>query len=386
MPLDPVTGMAVGAAVTAAAKGALPMVQAALKGIGENLAANWIEKHAGGVGVKLMSGVQGLAYYPRVFSLGLPKQELSDTQRGNAEQLKRMLDAGGTLRPRHVSVTGKFMPGSLLQFGWWERKNRSLLDKNIAWRSDRPIQRWLFSGFEQWAPSWDINDWNLDAAQQMDAPFIAQIGFHDEADSFPVIMLGTEKTKAIRADLQEIQHERGVIACKARVSGVLCSSKYFARLVPADMADIVRDLVKNDGLPPYGIIVREEDARDTIQLYPNQEVDLYSGYIWRCLCPDKDYRPNGNNVSDCYFIWEHTNLADRDCIQYNLDSLDRKEAFITGRLKDKGHIDRSMKKLQELTPERRLRGASAAGDPPLLPSAQFLNIFTKGLHYPGGGA
>ena len=383
MPFDPATGLLIGAASSQLASVTLPFVHKMLEGIGEDMAASWVEKHAGGVGLKLMCGVQGLAYYPRVFSLGLPKQELSDTDRGSAEQLQRMLEKGGNLRPRHVSVTGKFMPGSLLQFGWWERKSRALLNKNVAWRSDRPIQRWLFSGFEQWAPSWDINDWNVETAKESEAPFIAQIGFHDEADSFPVIMLGSDKTKAIRTNLQEIQHDHGIVACKAKVSGVLCSAKYFARVIAPDKAELVRELLKNDGLPPYGIIVREEDVRDAIQLYPNQEVDLYSGYIWRCLCPDKDYKPSGNSISDCYFIWEHTNLADRDCIQYNLDSLDRKEAFITERLRDKGLANKSMRKLQELTPDRRLRG-SDNGDPPLLPSTQFLNIFTEGLEYGGG--
>jgi hypothetical protein len=373
--------MLLGAAGTQLANITMPFVHKMLEGIGEDLAAEWVKENAGGVGQKLMCGVQGLAYYPRVFTLGMTTQKLSETDHGSADKLKRMLEKGGTLAPRHVSVTGKFMPGSLLQFGWWERKSRALLNKNVAWRSDRPIQRWLFSGFEQWAPSWDINDWNIEGAKAMDAPFIAQIGFHDEADSFPVIMLGSDKTRAIRTNLQEIQHDRGIVACKARVSGVLCSAKYFARIIAPDKAELVKELLRNDGLPPYGIIVREEDVRDAIQLYPNQEVDLYSGYIWRCLCPDKDYSPKGNSISDCYFIWEHTNLADRDCIQYNLDSLDRKQAFITERLKDRGMADKRMRKLQELTPDRRLRG-SDTGEAPLLPSSQFLNIFTKGLDYP----
>ncbi|HST37677.1 MAG TPA: hypothetical protein VLK25_13740, partial [Allosphingosinicella sp.] len=226
-----------------------------------------------------------------------------------------------------------------------------------------------------------INDWKEERALEADPPFIAQIGFRDEADSCPVIVLGP-KARALRDDLLDVEQKRGIVACMAKVSGVFCSAKYFARIIAPDKANLVRELLKKDGFPPYGIIVREDEKTEDIRLYPDKEVDLYSGYIWRCLCPDKDYRPTGNNISDCYFIWEHTNLADRDCIQYNLDSLDRKETFITKRLKDTGRADRKMVKLQEMTPERRLRGKNAAGEPPLLPAEQFLNIFTKGLDYP----
>ncbi|HST37616.1 MAG TPA: hypothetical protein VLK25_13435, partial [Allosphingosinicella sp.] len=148
MGLEPFTTVAIG---TAAANVALPFAKKVLEGIGEKHAADWLENQAGALGVKLMSGVQGLAYYPRVFLFDLPKVKLAESESGSADKLKRLLETGPRALPKRVTIKGNVMPGSLLQFGWWERKNKALLDKGIAWQSDRPIQRWLFSGFEQWA-------------------------------------------------------------------------------------------------------------------------------------------------------------------------------------------------------------------------------------------
>ena len=61
-------------------------------------------------------------------------------------------------KTQFLTVTGHFFPSALLSFGWWDRVNRSL-ETDIKWK-DPILQRWLFSGFEQWAPSWDLNDWS----------------------------------------------------------------------------------------------------------------------------------------------------------------------------------------------------------------------------------
>jgi hypothetical protein len=363
------------------------LIISALSEIGKDVITDQAVKRGGPLAIKLWAGVQGLAYHARVFSLGLPEIKLGETQKGHAQQLKRLTERGraDTLLPHRVIAEGNFMPGSLLCFGWWERQNRKLLKGDqIEWGAHGPIKNWLFSGFEQWAPSWDINHWNSPSVPDVDAPFIGQIGTGDEADSIPVVILDGDKARIVREELQGIQEQRGLIARDALVSGVLCSAKYFSNVIGERRAKIVADLLKKEGMPGFSILIRKDEKEDFVEIHGERKVDIYSGYMWRCLCPDTAMEKGPPKISDLFFVWEHTNLADNDCIRYNLDSLDRKEAYLTELLKRDGLVSTKMRKMQELTPEHRLRSQGSPCSPPELSSSEFLQIYVESRVYTEG--
>jgi len=64
---------------------------------------------------------------------------------------------GGKMRhfddPPVARVQGTFAPVLLLYPGWWEREPE-VKRPEIAWRDE--LQEWLFYGFQEWGPSWDL--------------------------------------------------------------------------------------------------------------------------------------------------------------------------------------------------------------------------------------
>src|SRR5689334_11827880 len=125
-----------------------------LMGVGVNLAMKSVEDASLSVGGILFKSIIGRLPYVGASAWGRLGGKLGQTE---ADKLRGLIGKKRQLAGR-VSCAGAFMPGSLLAFGWWERSDRSLNEKD--WRDIAGIQRWLFNGFEQWAPSWDTNLWD----------------------------------------------------------------------------------------------------------------------------------------------------------------------------------------------------------------------------------
>ncbi|HWT81401.1 MAG TPA: hypothetical protein VN648_21625, partial [Candidatus Methylomirabilis sp.] len=209
-------------------------------------------------------------------------------------------------KPRPFSLRGTFYPAALMYQGWWERQAKV---PTIAWRY--PLQNWLFSGFHLWAPSIELT---LEAA---DRCLIGQLGVNDEAESIPVC-ISPEKAKAVRQMLRldlRIPNESQLVF-DATVTGLLC---------PRD--EVIR---KKPKLRPYiegfkwALLVSDDDPAHSIAPIPGQR-SQYSGYLWKCMTPGSTYQEGTPPpLSDVFFVWEHTDLSDKDTRRFGLDSLESK--------------------------------------------------------------
>jgi hypothetical protein len=287
------------------------------------------------------------------------------------KELKERLGTHAILRePQEVQVTGVFFPGALLSFGWWERSNQELGTDNddIEWK-DRSLQKWLFSGFQEWAPSWDLNNWS----EQTPLDLVGQIGTYDEADSIPVLVKSGRKAKEIRDDMAER------VVANATVLGWLCHQSHFATWTALDQAEraLLSEISKSFSTQ-YCILIKDGVANHNVDL-STRKVDHYSGYVWHCVSPKEWTAPNARDTQlpSAYFVWEHTNLADRDVRRFGLDSLDNKVALLQRRLRDTQNISGELTLLQHLTTEQRLRGEAGPHGEPAIPTEYFREIFSK---------
>lgn len=228
---------------------------------------------------------------------------------GTVKELRKALAALSSplQRPERIKdVSGTLFPALLLTEGWWERKKA---DK--ALHIEDPLQRWLFKGFDLWAPSWDIS-WDFENRQAIDTShyFIAQLTDGDEADSLRVIVPG-EMARQLR---DEFRDSWG--GFEVKISGRLGHKYQFEKEVPEGLEGELQDF--------YIWLERYKRL--------GAKTDLYSGYLWKCLAPSKWLEENALlGLDKVYFVWEHTNFAAKDAVQYNLDSLLHKEALIAKR-------------------------------------------------------
>jgi len=269
-------------------------------------------------------------------------------------------------RPQCLTVTGRFFPTALLSFGWWDRANRGL-DREIKW-NDPALQQWLFSGFEQWAPSWDLNDWSTDRPFNL----IGQIGQNDEADSIPVLVKSERKARKIRQQMGD------QLVVNANVVGCLCHESHLRTLPTLGQDDIAfLDSIKELSSAQYYLVLQDDEESHAVEPLA-EKVDYYSGYVWQCWAP-KEWVPEeayDTCLPGAYFIWEHTNLADRDVLQYGLDSLERKVGFLTQRLQGRLGLSGELVLLQHLMPSNRLRGEGDRGStPPAISTEHFRRLF-----------
>src|SRR4029077_2425176 len=85
---------------------------------------------------------------------------------GTIRDLREQLKKGDALaKPVLIKVRGTLFPAALLTEGWWERRQQGAASLAIEWKN--PLQRWLFKGFDLWAPSWDIC-WGVNDAKYAD--------------------------------------------------------------------------------------------------------------------------------------------------------------------------------------------------------------------------
>jgi hypothetical protein len=319
------------------------------------------------LGTFLKIGVGKSAAYANTDNLvNVLKQKMEDGGgRIHVGDLKDALDEHDEIpAPQWVSVEGVFFPGALMCSGWWQRSNKNLM--KMKW-NDPSWQSWLFSGFEQWAPSWDINDWSDRNPFRM----VAQIGARDEADSIPVLVKSARKAKRIREDLED------TIVLNAYVRGLLCHESRFPEL--AELTENDREffnLIKTMTDSQYYLIVFDgDDARNGIE-FLRRKVDFYSGYLWQCWSP-KEWTPADpfqTKLPGAYFVWEHSNLADRDVVCFGLDTLEAKKGFLRRRLQSKD-LSGELVLLQHLMQTQRLCDDRHHELEPAIPTEQFTNLF-----------
>ena len=208
-------------------------------------------------------------------------------------------------------VRGTLFPAALLTEGWWERRQQGAASLAIEWKN--PLQRWLFKGFDLWAPSWDIC-WGANDAKYADRRYyIAQLTEGDEADSLPVI-IGTEKAKRLADEFKDSWGGFEVV-----IVGMLGHRWQFEKKLPKNVKREPTD---------YYISVEDDKKRHAISRVP-AGTELYSGYLWKLLAPEEWMKGEEMlALNQVYFVWEHTNFVAKEAVQYNLDALEHKEGLI----------------------------------------------------------
>jgi len=240
-------------------------------------------------------------------------RDISPESVGTIKDLREMLREGeGLKKPVLIKVRGTLFPAALLTEGWWERKQQKPGSLAIEWKN--PLQRWLFKGFDLWAPSWDICWGAVDSKEEAKRYYIAQLTEGDEADSLPVIF-GTEKAKRLS---DEFRNSWG--GFEAVVVGRLGHRYQFEKTLPKNVKRNPTD---------YYISVEDDNARHKITRLTGA-TDLYSGYLWKLLAPEEWVQGEQMlGLNQVYFVWEHTNFVAKEAVAYNLESLEQKEGFIS---------------------------------------------------------
>ena len=232
------------------------------------------------------------------------------------DQLRRQLGPGNRVprQPQPLKVTGVLSTAVLLNAGWWERVKPG---STPVGRND--IQRWAYTGFEEWGPSWDFTS---EGRFDNDAFFLGQLGKGDEANSLLVVAVG-ERGRNIRNGIVPEFEKRGVGAISVEVTGLLCHRSHLRERNP-ELASIAG---RWQGEFNYCLLLTEDHHRVT----PVYEVpDYYSAYLWQCFYPKESVGPDGvPKLNDCYIVWEHTDLTKPGAIAYNLDGLRHKAEYIS---------------------------------------------------------
>jgi len=292
-----------------------------------------------------------------------PKGELPSETPIPIESFKKTLHGRRRGRAECVNVIGSFFPGQLLFEGWWEG---GLWDATIEAQARRPanshrsVQNWLYSGFKNWAPSWDLA---ADASDNTDYT-IAQVGKGDEADSLPLV-IGAQKAAQARAALDSD------LTMTAEIRGRLYHrddiEEHFGGLPRAAL----NRLRKAGAMFKYFIMVDDDDDQAWIRRCGSP--DIYSGYLWQCWVreTDRDIALAGEVPLDStFFIWEHTNFADVESIKYNHAALVFKKNYFERRF-GLG----KMVLLQHSFPVHHLVGAQP--ETPLLPGKRFKELLGR---------
>lgn len=266
------------------------------------------------------------------------------------EALKNSEEYGGFKVPQLIKVRGTLFPAALLTAGWWERVEEEG-QQTIEWRNR--LQKWLFEGFDEWAPSWDIS-WELDNSNQNNKPyFIAQLTDGDEADSLSVII-----PPKLAIEWRE-KFIKGWGGCEVEITGVLGHRSQAKKELPQS------DNILYGKAEDYCIWLKDDDSRYTIDEL-DIKTDLYSGYLWQCVVPRRVWEAKSSlGLSDVYIIWEHTNYAAKDAYNYNLSSLMDKISYIK---KQEGDLILLQKSHGLLVP---------SDHPPVWPIEDFYKILTR---------
>ncbi len=222
-------------------------------------------------------------------------------------------------KPLLIKVRGTLFPAALLTAGWWEKKRNK--EKN-PYRNNLPLQRWLFEGFDLWAPSWDIS-WDFEGCknetqQNEKQYYVAQLTDGDEADSFVVMI-----PKKLAMEWRE-KFKKSWGGCEVEIKGLLGHRSQFDNVFPG--AKKIR--WGRGQADDYCIWLKDDDEKN-YNIEKLDTTELYSGYLWKCLIPQKWLEDNNSiQLKDIYIAWEHTNFAAKEALKYNLSSLNDKLSYI----------------------------------------------------------
>ena len=229
------------------------------------------------------------------------------------------------IEPELVTITGHFMTATLLSEGLWKKEHDSsiIIEKNPM--SD--LQRWLFVGFNSWAPSIDLNPCisgffiNGSGVDSKKYPYLScQIGSDDEAFSIP-LLISTERKNILEIIAEEFS-EKKHYAFPVKVRGLL---------VHKNLLSIEEKKLLGNNYDYCIKIMAQENDHNFIPLSPEKvQSSGYSGYIWVCL-GDISKVPTFSNT---YWCFEHTDLTNINSIKYNMDSLERKIEYIRNESKE----------------------------------------------------
>jgi hypothetical protein len=294
------------------------------------------------------------------------KKKLESGNKVKAGELRKYLLRGGgkiLQEPFQVTVQGIIQPLALMHSGWWEE---GMDDKKYPVRG---LQEWLFHGLQEWAPSWDYT-WQLDKPETLrKSPFhLGQIAddLSDEAESIPVYI---PSVKAVNLTAELLKNPGGL---EVEITGLMAHRDHFC-LEPSkdgrrgDCSSCPQQLeclveTRFGGALDYCLQVDAENRTHQIKI--GGPAQFYSGYLWKCLVPKRwAADPVQATLKDSFFIWEHTNFADADARSYNLDSLDRKQAYLEKKYGEMHFIQKS---------------SSFVPGSPVVPSGVFFNqLFRK---------
>lgn len=157
----------------------------------------------------------------------------------------------------------------------------------------------------------------------------------DEAESIPVYI---PACKAVNLSNEFHTHPGGL---RVEVTGILAHRRHFCPKSTTDAG--LRNCQECPQQPECLVDTRFGGTLDfclridpeirTHKIKVVGPAQFYSGYLWKCLVP-KNWvpEPSSATLKDSFFIWEHTNFADSDTREFNLDSLHRKQEFLERRL------------------------------------------------------
>lgn len=228
----------------------------------------------------------------------------------HVSELRSTLEKGPILAsPQLETVRGVFYPAVLLTPGIWARPKGGDAAEPIKWRT--PLQDWLFSGFEEWAPSWDINASDDDAS---DRPFFGQLGHEDEAFSLLVVVTGASAKHVLKKLIGE-----GEMVCSVEIECSLIHRRHARATVPRRMRTWGKTF-------DYCLLVNLDEGH---RIERTDVTEPYSGYLWQCVSP-KDWlgKREVPDLVDAFFVWEHTNFASPEARDYGLEALAHKRAYI----------------------------------------------------------
>lgn len=238
--------------------------------------------------------------------------------------------------PELVKISGVFFDCHLLYPGWWARSTTERRLPADLWAGGegavRNIRHWLNAGFEQWGPSWRLYD------PQNPSPYVyGQIGHGDEANSIPVIV-----SRSIVRQLRTAMGSLHAISIVAR--GLMYHYSHTATQLPNALQSALQEMIKAAGGEiPYYLVVDPSLPLDAPHkagqiLLSRKRRDIYSAYMWQCLIREQD-RAKGEAgtipLEHTIFLWEHTNLLDRDSIRFNYEALLRKKCYLERQLGQK---------------------------------------------------
>lgn len=273
-----------------------------------------IEEFAIPVGVYIVKHII-IPELKELFMTGGSKQ-LAQPIPFNIDKLLKSLGSKEDMPAEDATLTiseGTFFPAVLLYSGWWERTKK---DANYDNPHLNELQEWLFTGFEEWAPSFDIS---LEGDGYLMAQLGSSSGSGDEANTIPLI-IAPEKAGDIRRRFKRQQEPLNV-----QVTGRFCRRDKETPTSTADESD-------------YCIVV-DNIATHEISI-SNNKPTFYTGYLWQCLIPEKTLKEANEagrqpNLEDVYFVWEHANFATKTTLNYGLHGLEQKKLYIEREVDDK---------------------------------------------------